>query len=223
MVRHDKNTPNQIGGAVLRVRAMKLGRMRKGAVLAGLLIATASGTGYLMTDSGGIGAARAAMASALADPLSLFTDRSPGGREPGALTQTKGARERMLAQEREHPKGAPKPETPVERVLTSLRERPMVIDEPGLPFGTAPGPSVSIPQVLGPQVASFPGSIIPGVPPLTNGSSGGGGSSSGGGSSGGTTGAIPEPATWAMLLLGFFSIGAVLRRRGRPAPVATNR
>ena len=29
------------------------------------------------------------------------------------------------------------------------------------------------------------------------------------------TGAVPEPATWAMMFAGAFGIGAVLRRRGR--------
>ncbi|HEX7947292.1 MAG TPA: PEPxxWA-CTERM sorting domain-containing protein, partial [Phenylobacterium sp.] len=28
-----------------------------------------------------------------------------------------------------------------------------------------------------------------------------------------TTGGVPEPATWAMMILGFGGIGAVLRRR----------
>jgi hypothetical protein len=27
------------------------------------------------------------------------------------------------------------------------------------------------------------------------------------------TGAVPEPSTWALMLLGFFGIGAVMRRR----------
>jgi hypothetical protein len=34
-----------------------------------------------------------------------------------------------------------------------------------------------------------------------------------------TSGAVPEPATWAMMLLGFAGIGASMRR-GRPVPLA---
>lgn len=59
------------------------------------------------------------------------------------------------------------------------------------------------------------------------GTSGGGGTSSGGTSSGGpgTPGALPEPATWLMMIMGFGGIGWVLRspprRRGRSS--ATSR
>ena len=46
--------------------------------------------------------------------------------------------------------------------------------------------------------------------------------SSGGGSFGGNVnvspvGAVPEPATWAMMLLGFGAVGFAMRRRQRPA------
>jgi len=30
-------------------------------------------------------------------------------------------------------------------------------------------------------------------------------------------GAVPEPATWAMMLLGFGAVGFAMRRRQRPA------
>jgi hypothetical protein len=33
-----------------------------------------------------------------------------------------------------------------------------------------------------------------------------------------TNGAVPEPATWAMMLLGFSAIGLVLRRRNSALP-----
>lgn len=35
----------------------------------------------------------------------------------------------------------------------------------------------------------------------------------------GGVGAVPEPATWAMMLLGFFGLGGVLRRRSAIAPI----
>ncbi|WP_286772573.1 PEPxxWA-CTERM sorting domain-containing protein [Sphingomonas sp. 66-10] len=34
---------------------------------------------------------------------------------------------------------------------------------------------------------------------------------------------MPEPATWAMMLIGFFSIGAALRRRGRVVTIVADR
>ena len=47
-----------------------------------------------------------------------------------------------------------------------------------------------------------------------------GGTTSGGGGEGGTLSffqAVPEPSTWAMMLLGFAGIGFTMRRRTRPA------
>ncbi len=208
-------------------------RWRKGLILAGLLIATGTGAGYVVTDKNGnglgagISAASAAVTAALADPLSMFTDRSPGGRGAGALTQTKGPRERVATNVRHRPPAA-KPATPAERVLTSLRERPPIIaDVPELPFGATPPyvPSTAInnpPTGPGPFISP---PII--IPPLTN----GGGSSGGGG--GCCTppvippvnppGGVPEPATWAMMIIGFFSVGAAMRRRRGIANVATGR
>jgi hypothetical protein len=48
----------------------------------------------------------------------------------------------------------------------------------------------------------------------------GGTTTSGGSSSGGSNpgvGPVPEPATWALLILGFFTVGFALRRRRAPA------
>ena len=44
---------------------------------------------------------------------------------------------------------------------------------------------------------------------------GGGGGMDGGMGGGGGVGAIPEPSTWAMMLLGFFGVGLAVRRRER--------
>ncbi|MCW6531464.1 PEPxxWA-CTERM sorting domain-containing protein [Sphingomonas sp. MMSM20] len=203
-------------------------RWRKGLTLAGLLIATGTGAGYVAGDKNGLGAgisaASAAVTAALADPLAMFTDRSPGGRAAGALTQTKGPRERVATNVRHRPP-APKPATPVERVLTSLRERPPIIaDVPDLPFGATP-PYVPPTDIISPPVGPGPVPIVPFIPPLTN----GGGSSGGGCCTPPVTppvtppGGVPEPATWAMMLIGFFSIGAALRRRGRVVTIVADR
>jgi hypothetical protein len=58
------------------------------------------------------------------------------------------------------------------------------------------GPSPGPPVVETPPTPNVPGvPVVPGVPPV---------------------GAVPEPATWALMLLGFFGLGGALRRRRRP-------
>ncbi|MFW2851001.1 PEPxxWA-CTERM sorting domain-containing protein [Sphingomonas sp. TX0543] len=208
---------------------MKIGKMRKLLVILGVLVATGTGTGYVVNGKAGLdsfGKASAAVVNAIADPLSVLSDRSPGDRAAGALTQTKPARERELASSRT--RAAP-PGSPTERVLTSLRERPLVgePDAQPIPFNNtavpdlAPSPTA---QVLGPTQTPGGTNILP-IPPVNNGGGGGGG---GGGiivtptptPTGSPTPPVtpvPEPATWAMLLAGFFGIGIAMRRRVRAA------
>ena len=103
----------------------------------------------------------------------------------------------------------PQPATPTEQVSPLATPD---IDAPGVPdlppplifAGPGPGP-------VGPILSSSGG-----------GSSGGGssgGTSSGASSSGGDTpgvpSAVPEPSTWAMIILGFGCIGGILRLAGR--------
>jgi len=90
------------------------------------------------------------------------------------------------------------------------------------PAAATPATFASLGPALGPTATPVFSASLP--PPANGGSTGGG---TGGGSSGGDTGgqpgtdpvsAIPEPATWLSLILGFFAIGAALRRRShRPA------
>ena len=196
----------------------------------------------------------------LKDPLTLFAERSPGGRAEGALLSTKPPKERVLSTIRDRdpagtlpgvddpvvagvPEAAgPAGPAPEERVLSGERE--------GLPGGGgapggapggfgpggfggpgfAPGPGGLIPE---PQAATFPGTPPPGPgigddgpgvlnpiddldptsrpPPGTNPPPDIFNPLPGGGSP------VPEPATWAMMLLGFFVIGAAIRRRNRNA------
>ncbi|HEY4275476.1 MAG TPA: PEPxxWA-CTERM sorting domain-containing protein [Rhizomicrobium sp.] len=160
------------------------------------------------------------LTAALKDPLSLFADRSPGERGSGALLSTKPGKpeERVLSSERDRapPLGAdsvpgdpafslapdalanalPQPE---ERVLSNE------LDGPAIPLGNAFDPDIS------------PGRAFNAVPP------GGGVGGPGGGGIGapptdpGIPSGIPEPGTWAMLILGFFGIGMAVRRRARHA------
>jgi hypothetical protein len=131
-----------------------------------------------------ISKATKAVMVALADPLSLFAGRSPGGRGPGALLSTKPDKKTAAAEI-----------GPEERVLSQVRDRDP--DFGGLPAlaglndpAFAPDPGVDgLPGGGGPGSISDP----PGLLPVTS--------------------AVPEPATWAMLILGFFAVGAAMRRR----------
>ena len=167
-------------------------------------------------------AGKGGLLAALADPLSLFAARSPGERGGGALLSTKPGR-------------------PSERVLSNVRDRDPPLgdpgaDDPGLPVtpedvaaltppadGAAPGEGggFGLPGGGGgPSFAPFsgpggdpgflpggglapltppPGTPPPGTPPP----------------SGPGISAVPEPATWAMMIIGFFSVGAAVRRRAR--------
>lgn len=188
------------------------------------------------------------LVAVLKDPLSLFAERSPGGRAEGALLPTKPPRERVLSTVRERdpagtlpgvddPVVAGVPEAggpaPEERVLSGEREglpgsgggAPGGVGGPGgfAPFGGAPGGLIpenfatAPPGGPGdPGVPGDPGNPgpgpdgpgnpgIPGTPPTGIVDPPGGGSP------------VPEPATWAMMLLGFFAIGAAIRRRTRHA------
>jgi hypothetical protein len=175
--------------------------------------------------------AMAEIVAALQDPLALFAERSPGRRDARALHPLKSI------------KG------PHERVLSTVRERPIppAVDLPV--FAAVPEPVASIPIIppqydtqpagqITPPAAFFPGPpaffpgpppFFPGSPPLTPGFP-----PTGPGVPPVTvvppstpetppivpetptppvTIALPEPATWAMMILGLLAIG--LRRRAR--------
>jgi hypothetical protein len=169
----------------------------------------------------------AALVAALKDPLSLFADRSPGERGTGALLSTKPMKTAMADA------------GPEERVLAGVRDRdPPVGGLPELPglndpaFATDPGSPPAdggVPGDPGGGSSSFaPFSAFPGIggPGFL---AGGGGDPPGSGPPGsgppgfGAPGlppvlsAVPEPGTWAMLILGFFAVGAAMRRRMRTA------
>jgi hypothetical protein len=192
----------------LRRRAAKRGKRWKRAAL---LIPVLLGLSFVAVVEGGYPAAgkagttKGALFAALADPLSLFADRSPGGRGAGPLLSTK---------------------PPHERVLSEVRDREPPVEVPP----AADNPVFGVPPE-GPATSGAP----PGDDSLTEDSFGGPGSStsyfnpaqpeflpfsqgpaapSGPGPGTGIT-AVPEPATWAMLILGFFAVGAAMRRHRR--------
>lgn len=179
------------------------------------------------------------LVAVLKDPLSLFAERSPGGRAEGALIPVK---ERVLSTIRERdpagtlpgvddpvvagvPEGAaPGGPAPEERVLSGEREglpggggAPGGFGGPGgfAPFGGGPGGLIPEPLAT----------TFPGTPPTGPGDGDPGTDGPGFPPAPPPPGIfdppgvspVPEPATWAMMLLGFFAIGAAIRRRTRQA------
>ncbi len=177
-------------------------------------------------------AVESAVAAAIADPASILAARSPGGRAPGALSQSK-----LKQTKRRYARsGVKRPAGPTERVLGQARTRPT----DALPLGDAVDPLLGTPLIIpqgafgdlagdspspvGPGTVGFAGTPVTGIGI----GGGGGGVGGGGGGDGGTTpvvppvSAVPEPSTWLMTIFGFFAAGIGLRRR-RPAPVSRQR
>ncbi len=152
----------------------------------------------------------AAMQALAADPMSLFSTRSPGPRGEGNLLQTKGARIQ------------PKPEDFLGMGPGMGIPGPddiLLADEPGAPevLGFAPSDFTSVPLGDAPQIPAsvpFGASILRpggfasefgaplqiaqiGVPPINP----------------GPPSVVPEPGTWLMMIAGFFGIGSALRAR----------
>lgn len=165
------------------------------------------------------------VSAVLADPLSILTSRSPGGRGAGALMSTKPLLSTL-------PNGtggidtAGAPVVPTERVLPTVRDRPAAGFEPIVPAGPGAGglgglggPSGGI-EPGGNGFVPFPGDgggggIFPGGGTVPSGGGGGGTVPGGDGTPPPPppVSPIPEPASWVMMILGVFAIGAMLRRR----------
>lgn len=194
-----------------RIRRRRLGALVSGmlgfALLVGLPISYASYNGSEMVVPGSE-VARSFMA--------LMKDRSPGERTAAELRKTKRAyaqapkpRQRALGKVRN-------PAVPDEFIAALSPPPPPVLAEvlPKAPIG-AP----AIPGIIGPPGLSVspPGGGIF-VPP-----GGGGSSPPGGGTPPGQppeqppVPAVPEPSTWAMLLIGFGMTGWAMRRQRRLA------
>ena len=207
-----------IASAVRRSREARasMRRRRRSMLLGvGLSIAAASGTLFAVTGvtSSDLVQAATSQVKSLAD---LLGARSPGARMEAQLTKTKHAR--ALAKVRMAPHEKPKtPKADMVEIAQLLGPPPPA---PVSVAGAVPG-IISPPPSLAFIVGSLPGSegVVP--PP------GGGG----GPVTVPTTqprevippSALPEPGTWATMLLGFGFIGWRLRRRpkvrvpGKPA------
>jgi hypothetical protein len=148
----------------------------------------------------------------------MLAERSPGARPEGALANLKHKRQAAL-----HQRALPKIRSPYApptayEVLASPPSGPPIVPPPQAPlFSTiAGGPPIAVPPANG---------ATPGGPPFLSDIPIPGGGGGGGVFSPPVTLAtpqvpptlvesVPEPASWAMMLLGFVLIGRALRRRG---------
>jgi hypothetical protein len=197
---------------------MRLRRWRAIAIIGGLAAALAGAGTLTIAGLNGSNVVHEAVsrAKSLAD---LLDQRSPGARTEGELTKTKHARalarKRMAAGPKAHQPTAPAPKVNMPDIAQLLESAPPLaavsLDRP------LPLEAISSPPPLAAIIAPPPGGgiVIPpgGGPvtfptelprePVTQPS------------------AVPEPATWAMMLLGFGLIGwrvrAVYRRSTRTA------
>lgn len=161
----------------------------------------------------GKGLTPAALAAIAKDPMSLFASRSPGARAEGALMLTKQKHE--IA-----PPSAPgdSAEQKFPPAFPAIEENPPI--ETAHPVEAAwetnpPPPEGEVPPLASLGLISAPIPETPDgypsdVPP-------GGGGGGGGGCCTTITEGVPEPSTWAMLIIGFFSIGHAMRARRRSA------
>ena len=204
-----------------RSRAAMRARRRRSALLVALIASALGGAGiWSIGAATGNDMVEAAVnqAKSLAD---LLEGRSPGERTQGQLIKTK--HRHALAKMR----GAPRPRTheaiepKVAMVdLAKLLESPASVP----PVAEAP-PSLSPVDVTPPSIGTIlvppPGELPPGSPP--------GGSPPGGSPPGSTPpgtppqvivpvpSAVPEPGTWATMLIGFALVGWRMRRQAAPA------
>lgn len=175
--------------------------------------------------SGGAGAGMASRLSAVgSNLLGALGLRSPGERSQGQLADAKGGPSRHRSYSPAHH----------ERALAKVRPPKTVLDQPFAAVTDNDVYSAAVTNALTPvaEVAA-PGAgqqFVPGNNPTFGGGPGGGFIFPGGGGGGvvvppspppipPVTSAVPEPSTWALMLMGFWGIGASLRsRRSKARP-----
>jgi len=202
-----------------RTRAALVARRRRLAAVAALLAVSLAGAGTwsigALTGTDMVEAA-VTQAQSLGD---LLGRRSPGERTEALLTKSKHAK--PLA--RQHRAGAPPAQKqPAAAPKVNMTDVARLLQAPPPDFGSPPAPlALLTPPSVGEIVAPPPGASPPGVSPPGSGSPPGGGSPP---PSFPTPpkitvpSAVPEPGTWATMLLGFALVGWRVRRRSSVQP-----
>ena len=207
-----------------RTRAALVARRRRSAAVAALLAVSLAGAGTwsigALTGADMVQAA-VTQAQSLGD---LLGQRSPGERTEALLTKTKHAK--PLASQ--HRAGAPSvKQQPAVAPKVNMIDVARLLQAPPPPdFGRPLAPvALLTPPTVGEIVAPPPAASPPGGSPP--GGSPPGGSPPGGGSPPPSfptppkitvPSAVPEPGTWATMLLGFALVGWRVRRRSAPQP-----
>ena len=157
-----------------------------------------------------------------ADELEDYLNRSPGERGAVLAGKGKGGKGAALA-------SASAPDGPSEEALGKVFDMPTSDPVEEIAGTQAPPAEEGLPLAVAPTVLA-PGGLIPGgggggfpggggIP--GGGGPGGGGPGGGGGGGGGggppPVGAVPEPSTWALLIMGFMFTGGMMRRANRAA------
>jgi hypothetical protein len=210
--------PN-VARAIRRSRAARDAirrRKRRAALAACAVAALGGGIGLSLAGVSPNDAVQAAVTQAKS-LTELFDQRSPGERTEGALTKTKRVH-RALAKHRK--RIAPPEPFELAKILMPPPEQVPVDLEPVVPLLAANSPPLEI--FLNSPGGGLPGVIVPGGP------GGGGGSPGPGGPQTNPSSppeplnppAVPEPGTWATMLLGFGLVGWRLRRRTQRATAA---
>ena len=210
-VHNQASLEQAIGRSRRATAAVKRRRGRAGAIAALLALALAGGGVWMMGAIAGSNVVEAAVAKAqgLAD---LIAARSPGARTAGELIKTKARHSRALAKARP----APKLRTDIASApAIAMAQLPQLLDStPMIPAAVDWQPPATVAELAVPP-PTLGALVLPG---------------SGGASPPGATppatfpgsepkepvrvpSAVPEPGTWATMLLGFALIGWHLRRR----------
>jgi hypothetical protein len=210
--------PNaNIARAIRRSRAVRASiRRRRRRLIAGVCAVVLLGSGAMLSMAGVTGSDAVAAAVSQAKSLAeLLDQRSPGDRDAGALTKTKRVHQALTKL-----RGKPVPPlapSASELAKLLLPPAPLVPMDTAVPVALVQGPPPTLGEIVGPPPSAGPGGVLVAPP-------GGRGGSPGGGGSGPivypgrdtkdivTAPAVPEPGTWATMLLGFGLIGWRIRR-----------